>query len=85
MVPDFFDTLWMKVSVEKYTSLIIVILQENLSRPFYLPKTATEQLKEIFEKQQNNVSLDEKQAEWWKVPRIVIGNVVSIFVLHVYQ
>jgi hypothetical protein len=42
-------------------------------------------LKEIFEKQQNNVSLDEKQAEWWKVPRIVIGNVVSIFVLHVYQ
>jgi hypothetical protein len=53
----------MKVSVEKYTSLIIVILQENLSRPFYLPKTATEQLKEIFEKQQNNVSLDEKQAE----------------------
>lgn len=43
----------------------ISVLQESLSRPVYLPKTATEQLKEIFEKQrQTNVSsLDEKQAE----------------------
>jgi hypothetical protein len=45
-------------------SLIVVILQENLSRPVYLPKTATEQLKEIFEKQQSSMSsLDAKQAE----------------------
>jgi hypothetical protein len=30
----------------------------------YIPKTATEQLKEIFERQRNDVSsLDEKQAE----------------------
>lgn len=37
---------------------------ENLSRPVYVPKTATEQLKEIFERQQKIVSsLDEKQAE----------------------
>jgi hypothetical protein len=49
--------------VGKWMSVITVILQENLSRPFYLPKTATEQLKEIFEKQQSCLSLDEKQAE----------------------
>ena len=43
---------------------VILILQDNLSRPVYVPKTATEQLKEIFEKQRNSVpSLDEKQAE----------------------
>jgi methyltransferase-like protein len=44
---------------------VIADLQENLSRPVYLPKTATEQLKELFEKQQQNLvsSLDEKQGE----------------------
>lgn len=47
---------------------VIFILQDNLSRPVYVPKTATEQLKEIFERQRNSVSsLDEKQAEWWNV------------------
>jgi hypothetical protein len=55
-----------QVTSQKTGSLDIVILmlQENLSRPVYVPKTATEQLKEIFERQQKIVSsLDEKQAE----------------------
>ncbi|KAJ9579560.1 hypothetical protein L9F63_004745 [Diploptera punctata] len=37
---------------------------EELSRPFYMPKTATDRLREIFEEQQRNVeSLDNKRAE----------------------
>jgi hypothetical protein len=49
--------------LESWTTFIL-ILQDNLSHPVYLPKTATEQLKEIFERQRNSVSsLEEKQAE----------------------
>ncbi|PSN47619.1 hypothetical protein C0J52_04577 [Blattella germanica] len=37
---------------------------EELSRPFIMPKTATDRLKEIFEEQRRNVAtLDEKRAE----------------------
>lgn len=37
---------------------------EELFRPIYVPKTATEKLKEIFEERQRNLSsLDEKRAE----------------------
>jgi len=68
--------------LESWTSVILIV-QENLSRPVYVPKTATEQLKEIFEKQRNSVSsLDEKQAEWWNVQ---VKKLYDYFVLHFWQ
>jgi len=68
--------------LESWTS-VIHIPQDNLSRPVYVPKTATEQLKEIFEKQRNSVSsLDEKQGEWWNVQ---VQKLYDHFVLHFWQ